>query len=84
MPLYDFRCRACGHVFEVLVRHEPPAACEKCQAADLERLPSVFAATSSDRRSEIAAKQVSKNASVGRQEFMAEQREIEHHRNEDH
>src|SRR5204862_7078877 len=42
MPLYDFRCRACGHEFEALVR--PPAApvCSSCASGDLERLLSGF------------------------------------------
>ena len=39
MPLYDFRCRACGAQFEALVREGHDPVCRSCGAADLERLP---------------------------------------------
>jgi putative FmdB family regulatory protein len=38
MPLYDFKCRACGHEFEALVRPSHDPACPSCGSADLERL----------------------------------------------
>lgn len=85
MPLFDFRCRACGHKFEVLVRHDtPPPACPACQATDLERLLSVFASTSKEQRQAAAAKQNSKAAVQGRQETAAADRDVDHHRKEDH
>jgi putative FmdB family regulatory protein len=42
MPMHDYRCRACGGVFEALVRlggqdTERPA-CRRCGGADTERL----------------------------------------------
>ncbi len=42
MPLYDQSCPHCGHVFEVLRRHDDktPVPCEKC-GAKTERLLSV-------------------------------------------
>lgn len=42
MPIYDYRCHACGHVFEVLVlRGKEPEACAACAAVGLERLLSM-------------------------------------------
>jgi putative FmdB family regulatory protein len=42
MPLYEYRCLACGHQFEALVRPGGDApACPECSRADLERLLSV-------------------------------------------
>jgi putative FmdB family regulatory protein len=86
MPLFDFRCRSCGHQFEALVRAQdpPPSACPKCQAADLERLLSAVAVTSREKVQAAADKKRHKEAAVGRNETAAEQREIEHHRREDH
>jgi putative FmdB family regulatory protein len=44
MPLYEYRCRACGKVTEFLVRGETgreAPLCPECGGADLERLLSV-------------------------------------------
>ncbi len=46
MPIYEYKCRGCGHCFEALVR--PPTrapACPACQGLDLEQLLSAFAAS---------------------------------------
>ena len=40
MPLYDFRCRACGTTFEALVREGYEPVCRSCGGSDLERLTS--------------------------------------------
>ncbi|HUJ78770.1 MAG TPA: FmdB family zinc ribbon protein [Nitrospiria bacterium] len=39
MPLYEYRCRQCGHQFELIqkVSDPPPDRCEKCGSA-VERL----------------------------------------------
>ena len=47
MPIFEFRCPACGHQFEELVmgRAEPSRVnCPKCKRAGVEQLLSVFAA----------------------------------------
>lgn len=85
MPLYDFRCRACGHEFESLVRNNVlPSECPTCHAADLERLLSTFAATSREKRQAAASKQVQKAAKQGRLDTVATDREADEHRREDH
>lgn len=62
MPIYEYRCRGCGHQFEALVRKEDPApACPSCQSQDLERAISLFAAKSDDR-SQAAYKAARKKA----------------------
>jgi putative FmdB family regulatory protein len=51
MPLFDFRCRACGHEFEALTRpQDPPVTCPACRSPDLERLLSGFALHTDERR----------------------------------
>lgn len=43
MPLYDYRCSACGQQFELLVRSSTQPACPHCAATALERLVSLTA-----------------------------------------
>ncbi|HEY3886534.1 MAG TPA: zinc ribbon domain-containing protein [Vicinamibacterales bacterium] len=40
MPLFDFRCRACGSTFEALLRPSHKPACPSCASSDLDRQPS--------------------------------------------
>jgi putative FmdB family regulatory protein len=44
VPLFEFRCRACGHRFETLVlaASRTPPACPACDGQDLEKLYSAF------------------------------------------
>ena len=51
MPIYEYRCLACGHQFEALVRVHDTPACESCHSTDLERLLSMFAVSSDATRS---------------------------------
>ena len=39
MPLYEYQCHACGHVFEKLqkVSDEPVKQCPKCHAQDVKK-----------------------------------------------
>ena len=41
MPLYEYECQSCEHVFEELVRSNEKVACPKCQSGKLEMLFSV-------------------------------------------
>ena len=65
MPLYDFRCRACGHEFEALVRGAVPPECRRCGSRDLERLPSSFG-VSSDSTSQRSLQLARKKAAASR------------------
>lgn len=47
MPLYEFRCASCGHVFEELCRFDDDGTnqkCPRCGHVGAKRLISVFAA----------------------------------------
>lgn len=45
MPIFNYKCKACGIECELLVpRFDSEAECPKCGSADLEKLPSRFAA----------------------------------------
>lgn len=43
MPLYEFRCKACGERFDELARTPAAVACPRCGSEELERLYSSFA-----------------------------------------
>ena len=45
MPIFEYKCRQCGHVMEVLQKDRSAAtpACEKCGGAELQKLLSGFA-----------------------------------------
>lgn len=40
MPLYDYRCNACGHQFELLqgMNEGPPEQCPQCGAGQVKKL----------------------------------------------
>jgi putative FmdB family regulatory protein len=85
MPLFDFRCRACGRQFEALVRPQDPAPqCPACHGADLERLLPIFAVSSEEKTRAAATKKRTKEAAVARRDNVAMDIEAERHRMEDH
>ena len=66
MPIYEYRCRACAHGFEALVRGGVVPPCPSCGALDLERLLSHFAVDSEGTRQ--AARSTSMAKGVKRQQ----------------
>ena len=85
MPLFDFRCRSCEHIFEALVRPGGSApSCPTCHGVDLERLLSTFAVSSSDRTRAAAGVARAKAAKTAARDNRAMDREINEHRKEDH
>ena len=86
MPLFDFRCRSCGHEFEALVRASDaePLRCVSCGREDLERLLATFAVSSEEKTREAANKKRRKEAAVARRDNIAMDIEAEQHRLEDH
>lgn len=46
MPIYEYECRGCGELFELLILKGTVAACPACQGQDLEQLLSGFAVSS--------------------------------------
>jgi len=80
MPLYDYKCRACGHQFEALVRDATLPNCPSCQGQNLEQLLSMFAVSSDGTRRANLQTAKKKNAKVARDKRMAEwEYEKQHH-----
>jgi putative FmdB family regulatory protein len=70
MPVYDFKCRACGHEFDALVRLGEVPSCPSCDGRDLERLVSLPAVSTEATRKRSFGK--------ARQAAAAEHREKQH------
>ena len=77
MPLYDFKCRACGHRFEELVRVGEVPECPKCHDAAPERLFSTSAGVSTERSRNKAAGGARRKAGKIKREKDHAQREYE-------
>jgi putative FmdB family regulatory protein len=85
MPLFDFVCRACRTEFESLVRTgSADPACPQCGSTDLERQLPSFAVKSAERTQAFAAANRRRHASQAERETLAQEREAEKHRKEDH
>lgn len=80
MPLYDYKCRACGHQFEALVRDASLPVCPACQGRDLEQLLSLFAVSSDGTRQANLKAAKKKNSKIARDKRMAEYEHEKEHR----
>lgn len=47
MPIYEYRCEACDHEFEELVRGDEAVACPRCAAERARKKLSTFATAGS-------------------------------------
>lgn len=45
MPIFEYRCKKCNEVFEVLVRGSQKPECPNCKSKRLEKLISTFNAS---------------------------------------
>ncbi|HET9370811.1 MAG TPA: zinc ribbon domain-containing protein [Vicinamibacterales bacterium] len=86
MPIFDFKCRACGEEFEALVLpgRDGSVVCRACASGDVERQLSSFAVSSAEKTTAAATAQRRKAASQAYKDNAAAEREIDAHRKEDH
>lgn len=81
MPLFEYQCLACDHVFEVLVRADTASpACPQCAATTLARLPSLFGVSSEALRQQTLARARTDRRRVMRDRAIAEAEDADHHR----
>jgi putative FmdB family regulatory protein len=86
MPIHEYRCRACSHTFEVLVRGAGLHTCPSCHGQDLERILSSFG-VSSDGTSRATLQQARRQfteSSARRDQRRHEQEEVREHVQEDY
>jgi putative FmdB family regulatory protein len=50
MPLFEYRCKSCGHAFEALVFGGRKPVCPRCDSDDLEKQFSTFATSGASDR----------------------------------
>lgn len=57
MPLYEYQCAACGHVFEHLAKNtaDKPRKCPRCGAGKLAKQLSTFAARGAEKSTDFGA-----------------------------
>lgn len=51
MPIYEYKCLACGHLFEKLVKLDEKPNCPACDSADLEKQFTMAAVSTTRSRS---------------------------------
>ena len=81
MPIYEYKCKGCGHEFEYLVLPASPAPeCPSCRHQDLEKMISLCA-VSSENTMEANLKSARKKAAVAHKEKQHEEHKHihEHH-----
>jgi putative FmdB family regulatory protein len=80
MPIYEFRCKKCGHLFEKLVRVDQGAECPACQGAptDVERLLSSPAISTAKSRGVSLAEAKSRGKAIKKEKDHAQ---MEYERN---
>jgi len=79
MPIYEYTCRGCGHEFEAFIRNSAaakPAACPKCESAELERQFSLPAIASDSTRA-VIRRETTRRDHAQAKDRMHEQRKYE-------
>ena len=80
MPLFEYRCRACGRNFEALVRTADIPPCPGCASTDLEQLPSLFAVDTAGTREASRESSMPKSRSTHIDKEIGEREDYERHR----
>ena len=81
MPIYEYKCQACSHQFELLVRSGTVPACPSCGADQLDRLISLPAIKSDSTHAQAMSAAKSRDKKQASEQNRA-QREYELHHND--
>jgi putative FmdB family regulatory protein len=81
VPIFEYRCTACDHTFEMLVLKTTVPACPQCASADLERLVSLPAVKSEGTHALALKAAATRDKKQGAENARA-QREYELHHND--
>ena len=83
LPIFEYRCRTCGHQFEVLTLPSSAftaPACTSCQSLDVEKRLSLFAVDSEGSRQSARAAGTKLAAATTRDKLHAQREYKEKHR----
>ena len=83
MPIYEYKCLACGHGFEKIVKLNETPNCPQCDSSDLEKQFTVAAVSTSKSRSK-SFQQARARANAVKKEKDVAQAEYERKVREDH
>jgi putative FmdB family regulatory protein len=81
VPIFDYKCRDCGEVFEALVLKGTVAACPSCQGSELEQLLSGFAVSSESSRAAnaLSSRRAAVNSSEQKDKTIAHAEYVRNH-----
>ncbi|MGA0935256.1 MAG: FmdB family zinc ribbon protein [Pseudohongiellaceae bacterium] len=83
MPIYEYKCRNCGNLFEKIVKLNESPDCPECDSSDLEKQFTVAAVSTSKTRAKSFQTARARANSVKKEQDVA-QREYERKHLEDH
>lgn len=84
MPIYEYKCRSCGHQFEKIVKISESPDCESCNSADLEKIfnaPGIRTAKSQRRsgaNERLDKSKVHKDLKVAESDFLKKELSHDH------
>ncbi len=85
MPIFEYRCRACGEEFEALIlRSSEPPRCPGCDSDDLEKLISLHVVSSDYTRKRARQSARAHASGIRREKQHEDQKELQEHLAEDH
>ena len=76
MPIFDYKCKSCGHTFEALVLRGKEPPCASCGAIELEKLLSLPAIKSASTR-DLSMRAAKRRDKVQGTDRMNDQRQYE-------
>ena len=80
MPIFEYRCTACGNEFETLVLNSSPVpGCASCGSEDIEKMMSISSMSSADVRKRASRDIRARNRALRKDHAHEEVKRLESH-----
>lgn len=80
MPIFEYRCSACGDEFEMLVLNSSPVpGCASCGSEDIEKMMSISSVSSADTRKRASGDIRARNRALRKDHAHEEVKRLESH-----